>query len=544
MTTQKGVIYYKLDPQFHYENDTTLERGLTGGEIDGNFNFLRGYDIKTFEVSEDKKELTIVRHNGERVAVSIYDPQFYHFEYDKINGILTVTLTKTEKDAPIVVDKLTGFLTERNFHVYTDATIEGDGTKYKPLSLSSVVRTGTYQPVLDLIDITAGETLPEKGVAKGERHITKENISPFGLLYSKDGMFEIQKRLEEIGSEWRVATKEDWDQLLNMAEVCLDEKVHNNPENPIGEYLGMDAGANLKANRLWEYTYREIREGELIDGDRYILDENGEFILDENGNYVKELCSDDIFDFGIYPLVKPGKEMTYWANTFYPDTDEMFIKTFTNDSRAVKQDISEYGNYFGIRLVKDFDGVNYYGIEEIDGQTVLTTLLEMSETDRELYGKNLVWTKENVGFTNVEYSGVTSEEWSEYTNEHISIRYFINDWDGRKWVKHEIREGESLVIGNYRGYRMHEWRLIEGEFFDTVDLLKDEFQKVVDALTARIVYLESEEYQRKLYSNFAHQVFERILGTANEIKITPELNASKEKIVGIQVGFADNALFM
>ena len=53
MTAQKGVIYYKLDTQFHYENDVTLNCGLTGGDIDGNFNFLRGYDIKTFEVSED-----------------------------------------------------------------------------------------------------------------------------------------------------------------------------------------------------------------------------------------------------------------------------------------------------------------------------------------------------------------------------------------------------------------------------------------------------------------------------------------------------------
>ena len=83
MTAQKGVIYYKLDPQFHYENDVTLNCGLTGGDIDGNFNFLRGYDIKTFEVSEDKRELTVVRHNGEKLAVNIYDPQFYHFEYDK-----------------------------------------------------------------------------------------------------------------------------------------------------------------------------------------------------------------------------------------------------------------------------------------------------------------------------------------------------------------------------------------------------------------------------------------------------------------------------
>ena len=545
MTAQKGVIYYKLDPQFHYENDVTLNCGLTGGDIDGNFNFLRGYDIKTFEVSEDKRELTVVRHNGEKLAVNIYDPQFYHFDYDKVNGVLTVTMTKDEEDIPVIVDELTGFLSERNFHVYTDATIEGDGTKYKPLSLSTIVRPGTYQPALDLIDITSGEKMPEKGLTKGERHITKENVSPFGLLYPMGGMIEIQNRLDEIGSEWRVATKEDWDQLLNMSEACLSEKNHDNPENPISEYLGMDAGAHLKSKKLWDFTYRKIEEGEeLVDGERFILDENGEFIPNENGDYVKELCSDDIFDFGIYPLNEMGKEMSYWTNTPYPEMGEMFVKTFTNESRAVRQDISEFGDCLGVRLVKDFDGTNFYGIEEIDGQSVPTILLEMSDIDRELYDKNLVWTKENVGFGNVEYSGKTSEEWMEYTDEYISTRYFINDWDGKKWVKHEIHEGESIVIANFRDYRMHEWRLVDGEFFDTADLLKDQFQKVLDALTARIVYLESDEYKRKIYNEFSDQILRSISGTSHEIKITQEMNATKEKVRGIKIGFEDNALFM
>jgi uncharacterized protein (TIGR02145 family) len=538
MTAQKGVIYYKLDPQFHYENDVTLNCGLTGGDIDGNFNFLRGYDIKTFEVSEDKRELTVVRHNGEKLAVNIYDPQFYHFDYDSVNGILTVTMTKDEEDIPVVVDELTGFLSERNFHVYTDATIEGDGTKYKPLSLSTIARTGTYQPALDLIDVTAGEEMPEKGTTKGERHITKENVSPFGLLYPMGGMLEMQKRLEEIGSEWRVPTKEDWDQLLNMSEACFPDKNHDNPENPVDEYLGKDAGAHLKSQKLWDKI--EDTE-ELIDGDRFILDGNGEFILNDNGNYV--LCSDDIFDFSIYPLNKMGKEMSYWVNTSYPEMGEMFVKTFTNESRAVKQNISKFGDYLGIRLVKDFDGTNSYDIEEIDGQTVSTILLEMSEVDRGIYDKNLVWTKENVGFGNAEYSGVTSGEWLEYANEYISTRYYINDWDGKKWVKHEIHEGESIVIANYREYRMHEWRLIDGEFFDTADLLKEQFQKILDTMTERIKYLEGEEYKRELYNEFSDKIFKHISGTTNEIKVVNVINTTDRVIGGIKIGFADDTLF-
>jgi hypothetical protein len=154
-----------------------------------------------------------------------------------------------------------------------------------------------------------------------------------------------------------------------------------------------------------------------------------------------------------------------------------------------------------------------------------------------------VWTKENVGFGNAEYSGVTSGEWLEYANEYISTRYYINDWDGKKWVKHEIHEGESIVIANYREYRMHEWRLIDGEFFDTADLLKEQFQKILDTMTERIKYLEGEEYKRELYNEFSDKIFKHISGTTNEIKVVNVINTTDRVIGGIKIGFADDTLF-
>jgi hypothetical protein len=66
----------------------------------------------------------------------------------------------------------------------------------------------------------------------------------------------------------------------------------------------------------------------------------------------------------------------------------------------------------------------------------------------------------------------------------------------------------------------------------------------LDALTARIAYLESDEYKRKVYNDFSNQLFRRISGTTNEIKIVPEMNATGEMVRGIQIGFADDALFM
>ena len=54
-TENKGIIYYKLDPDYHFSGDYTKNCGLNGGEIDGNFQFLRGYDISSFDMSEDKE---------------------------------------------------------------------------------------------------------------------------------------------------------------------------------------------------------------------------------------------------------------------------------------------------------------------------------------------------------------------------------------------------------------------------------------------------------------------------------------------------------
>ena len=81
-TENKGIIYYKLDPDYHFSGDYTKNCGLNGGEIDGNFHFLRGYDIFSFDMSENKEELVITRLNGEELKVNIKENfAGYDFEY-------------------------------------------------------------------------------------------------------------------------------------------------------------------------------------------------------------------------------------------------------------------------------------------------------------------------------------------------------------------------------------------------------------------------------------------------------------------------------
>lgn len=115
MAENKGIIYYKLGSEFHYEGDTVKNCGLTGGEIDGNFQFLRGYDIASFNKSDDKEEIIFKRINGDELKINVKEYfNDFNFEYDSINGILKIVMPYGK-----TVD-LEGFITESYFKKYDD----------------------------------------------------------------------------------------------------------------------------------------------------------------------------------------------------------------------------------------------------------------------------------------------------------------------------------------------------------------------------------------------------------------------------------------
>ena len=101
----KGVIYYKLDETYKYPGDDVKKCGLTGGEIDSNMHFLRGYDIESIGMDYLTNSLILRRVNGNEISVKIYRENFIIEQLD--NLIETVTenkeaiLTLLEKDNDI-----------------------------------------------------------------------------------------------------------------------------------------------------------------------------------------------------------------------------------------------------------------------------------------------------------------------------------------------------------------------------------------------------------------------------------------------------------
>ena len=498
-TENKGVIYYKLDPDYHYEGDYTKNCGLNGGEIDGNFHFLRGYDISELGLSKNKEELVVTRFNGETMSVNLKENfSGYDFEYDKSKGVLKITMPYGE-----TID-LEGFLTERIFHVYGDFTMNGDGTRYNPIRVSSIAKTGTYRPaktMLDLVNEESGDKLPSKNVALNERYVTREKVSKYGLLYPLTGVDALQKRLQDIGSEWRIPTKADWDQLLNIIEDCPEDKNHESELT--NKYFGLNAGAYLKSIDQWIPYYRKLEDGEIVlNGERYTLDKNGEYVADENGEYLKVINSEDKFGFSVYPVGFGGRRgknsiggfgewAAYWSSTEEDKNRDMYVKVFSYDERTIEQNTWGRDCYLSIRLVKDYTGENLYDVEVIDGNTVTTKHFVMENDDDKLkYDTTLVWTCENIGFSNPQYGGVVSPEWPDAEGTSFEIRYYVNDWDGTKWIKNEIQEGESIVLFEENGVEMHEWRLVNGVLIDTLEITQNEINKDIENINERIDEIE------------------------------------------------------
>lgn len=449
-----GLIYYKLDAQSHgYPGDITKNCGLRGEEIDGNFNFLRGHDIKSISFDENGT-MYLTRYNGEILTAKQADTPEYDFNYNPENGKLTI-VTPDGKEIT-----LEGFKVTTN--VYHDFTLDGYGSQELPLEVSNIAKTGRYKPAIKLLDTTLEdedgrrlEGLPTENVAKHDRYVTKEKVSRFGRLFPLHGVEKITERLEQISSEWRIPTKEDWDEVLNV----IDCETPDHDKKDSNVYLGDFAGSALKSTLYWN--------------------------TDKNG----KVLSEDKFGFSIYPVGYCGNRGTkyygsfgestgFWTSTEEDNHKDMFVKTFDYNTEAVGQRTWGENYYLSVRLVKTFTGDNFNDAEDIDGFT--SNCIHVP-------GTSTIWTKENIAFSQEQYEGFVPDEWEKYDNvENVEnsyvIRYFVNDWNGDGWDKHEIKEGEGIVLYEGENGRMHEWLLVNGELIDSSVLLKEEFKEEIETL--------------------------------------------------------------
>ena len=541
VTEINGIKYFKL--QSNYPGDYTKNCGLLGQEIDENFYFLRSNDIDNMSVNNGI--LTLTRVDGDTLTADISMP--YTFKFDEKTGKLIIT------DGNGDVQVLEGFVVEgKDVRVASDATLNGDGTKGNPLRISELEKTGTYAPANEFLDMAVYDYFelvcelldegtkvyhyekrnknqvpedadvieysekPTKGLnfesphwikvrkdinlpdasnlGAGYRIVTRESKDNFGLLYNYDGVKKIQAALDATGSLWRVPTRKDWALMLNAAEYCEEDRNHDT--KCVNEWTGKNAGARAKSTTLWRLSNKQEKGLPVAGEDSLPIAGTNKFTVYPLG-YADGSRGAEDKDFDLEAFTKKS---SFWSIT--PEncngdscSSNIFTRIFAYDTRKVLQESSKPSSRMSIRLVKDFESghMDANEIENILGYDMPVVLITNDET-----GYSKLWTSINVGFSEEQYDGVYSKEWSAATGSERGhkIIYYINEWDGKEWHKKQMSEGDSIVLldggkdesGNT--IYNHEWRIYSGEtgpmLIDTAEAIKGEFQKEIDAINDRI----------------------------------------------------------
>ena len=469
----KGLYFYKLNSP--YSEDVTKNCKLTINEIDSNFLSLKDEDIASAEFDKKSKSLVLTRNNGEQLIVDLSDVTYdlnvetscsadegasITISYDGADGNKTVTF-----DHIVTVDNLRSVIgSDLLTKVITDGTLKGDGTISSPLGLSGTEKSGMIAPVKGRLDLTKGGKLPE--VAKlGTRYITIEYVNDYGYLYNGEALAKITESLEKEGKGWRVPTKADFDVLLNSIEPC-DYQNHNSAKCHID--LGLVAGKYLKTECGWlgepdcectstaPMTGCSVQDQVSSEDTDYVEGEQNIEITDEPNLNPESYQGVDKYGMGILPsgnaildaFNRPQanyfKEKSFfWTSTHvHGDIDQdVYVKVFDWNKTTVSQAAECPSPYYSVRLVKDYDGSNYFDSEYIDGVLYKTILFPKSRQ---------VWLAtnyaKNEGFETSGVPMITDVNNGEVLEKRKAL--FVNEWNGEYWEKRALNEGETVVVEN------------------------------------------------------------------------------------------------
>ena len=498
---RNGITYYKLKSP--YNGDVTKNCSVSGIEIDNNFFTLEGRDVKSITV--DGTDIVLNLLNGEQLkAVDVLDNFITNISFDKENGILKAYHNNGD------VEEFDGFVSihEHNDHKHLDAvasneTLIGNGTHEKPLKLAEAYKTGQFKPV----DKIVTDKKTEKPFV-GERVLVSEERSAYGLLYNYSEVIQIACELNNTHSKWRIPSKADWDDMLNAIEPCKDNKNHD--KSTPDRYFGKWAGKLLKSKYYWkDYEGCECDckddEDEEMDGchcgKHRICKPTycGEFDtchfkagkfntqgIDKYGFTV--LPSGYTDDGGIMNYF--GERACFWTSTNMEYTN-IFTKRFEYNSNKVYQGIVPAKCRMSLRLVKDYTGDNYTESENILGQNYPTVLMPSSKNGK------AVWTSINVYYTSPSCKGChcccngmnDNLDPIHNPNDILIKKYYIDEWNGFKWLRNEFKEGDSVVVKTAPdGKKDIEYRLVEGELTNIHTMVKN---TVVDEITPIITDMEN-----------------------------------------------------
>lgn len=520
----KLILYQAKSP---YAGDVTKNCALTGKEVDNNFLNLKGEDIEKIYLDEETKKLTFTRFknglkncNGETIDAKIeidLTELEYVTGYKYEDGVIKVTYSNG-KTAEMPVEAF-------GMAVATDSTINGNGSKGSPLTISQAYRTGQYKPVLGVIDMTEGEKLPKDGVANGDGYVTKEVKSDFGMFYTSDQALMLEGLLRKEDSEWRVPTKKDWDTLLNYLEDCDKYKNHS---------LRSETDSDARGMKLGNLAGFKVKSQNTEDADYWHnpASNGGVLRMYPTGSF--SALSGAYSGFGEHAHFWTLTEGDVSCRNFYS-------KKFIDDKGTVTQIEAMPAQKLTIRLVKDFIGDNYHQFEEIHGR-IYETKLFASESEE----CNQVWTMVNVDISEPGMDLLPTPMPEDATSAiTVETGYYINRWNGYEWDKTEMTEGDCVVILGEEGVNkecsMAEFRLECGELVNIEKRTQDQIDDLASASTKQEEQIEDIYDKIDELSGATEELrndVDELSGTTQELRndvdavsaATEELKADVEEI--------------
>lgn len=464
----KGLYYYKL--QSPYPEDVTKNCKLTINEIDSNFLSLKDEDIKSAVFDRENKAVILTRNDGDTIAVDLRDAAYnLNVEKDCTDSGVTLTITFDGKNGQetFTIDNIVTASTFKNViennvlsKVITDGTLKGDGTVTAPLGINGTEKTGVLAPVKEVIDLSNGGKLPT-AAKKGSRYLTIESINDYGYLYNVSALSRIANAAKADGKGWRVPSKADWDALLDSIEPC---SYANHESASCHVELGKYAGKYLKSECGWvgqedcSCTSTKPMNGcDLPTTDNSYVDTDDSSVPSQTIDTPKGI---DKYGFTILPsgyamldgYNRPdfrGYKNTaiYWttSHVYGDENQDIYVKEFDWNKSGVMQEAQCPTPYYSVRLVKDYDGTNYFDTEYIDGVAYKTVLMPKSKQ---------VWLASNYakkeGFIKYTEGGEVPEVVDVNNGEVRDNRkvMFINEWNGDYWEKRPMNEGETVIVEN------------------------------------------------------------------------------------------------
>lgn len=531
-----GITYFRKNSP--YTGDVTKNCALDGVEVDNNFFVLEGRDIKTLRV--EGSDLVVELQNGKvmrsvdalKDVTDLKHTAVSELEFDKESGVL-----KFMRNGEQVA--ITGFATELNTGVTiaVDECLKGNGLAANPVSISPMYKTGQYEPVKKFISVVDGETIPccDTPIV-GDRYLTKEYVSVYGMLYNYEAVKKIACELNKANSPWRIPTKEDWDDMLNAVEPCQKDRDHNSAT--ANKYLGAWAGKLLKSTDLWMHSGMIDPCGNSGDTCiNYDVDCNASSHDTCESTYCGKVdntecgCCDcgsmgcntdglDAFGFHIVPagyaddgrnFVFFGERAYFWTAT-NSNCENVYAKRFEYNKNSVYQNIIASQNYLSLRLIKDYNGHNYHESEKILSDQYPTLLMPSTKNG------HAVWTSVNVSLG----CGCGRIEPNNGLALAHTTKFYLNEWDGKEWLRNELKDGESVVIKNSpNGQTNAEYRLSDGKLINVGQIT---YESVINDINPKLDQLGTKLDNEINRSIAKDTMIEDVIN--NELKPSITKNAS------------------